>query len=133
MKPHPVVVPRAAPAPEGWNARFSARARAYCYRILDRRSRPALDAGRVWHIPHRLDVRRAGDVVEVLEEARSFLHPQVRKLVGTLKLAGMGQWPVTRVAAALAARDRGAAGPTAPPEGLCLFEVRYDVRLWDDA
>ena len=49
-----------------------------------------------------------------LAEARSFLHHQVRNMVGTLKLVGEGRWPGSRVAQALAARDRGAAGPTAP-------------------
>ncbi|MGH7211802.1 MAG: tRNA pseudouridine(38-40) synthase TruA, partial [Acetobacteraceae bacterium] len=48
MKPHPVAVLRAAPAPPGWNARFSAIARRYRYRILNRRAKPALLAGRVW-------------------------------------------------------------------------------------
>ncbi len=55
MKPHPVVVLQAAPAPEGWNARFSAIGRAYRYRILNRRARPALLAGRVWHVAAPLD------------------------------------------------------------------------------
>ena len=55
MKPHPVVVLRAAPAPEGWNARFSAIGRAYRYRILNRRARPALLRGRVWHVHAPLD------------------------------------------------------------------------------
>jgi len=58
-------------------------------------------------------------------EARSFLHHQVRNMAGTLKLVGEGNWPVERVAAALAARDRSAAGPTAPPQGLTLTGVRY--------
>ena len=48
-------------------------------------------------------------------------------MVGTLKLVGDGSWPVERVAAALAARDRSAAGPTAPADGLCLTGVRYDI------
>jgi tRNA pseudouridine38-40 synthase len=168
MKPYPVVVVRAAPAPDGWNARFSALARAYRYRILDRRARPALAEGRVWHVPHRLDeaamhraaqgllgrhdftsfraaacqansplrtldrldVRRDGDLVEVTAEARSFLHHQVRNMVGTLKLVGIGQWAEARVLSALEARNRGAAGPTAPPEGLCLTAVRYEGDLW---
>jgi tRNA pseudouridine38-40 synthase len=163
MKPHPVVVLQAAPAPEGWNARFSAIGRAYRYRILNRRARPALLAGRVWHVHapldadamalaarallgrhdftsfraaacqaksplrtlDRLDVTRDGDVIEVVAEARSFLHHQVRNMVGTLKLVGDGHWPVAHVAAALAARDRSVAGPTAPPEGLCMTGVRY--------
>jgi tRNA pseudouridine38-40 synthase len=73
----------------------------------------------------RLDVRRAEAVIEVVAEARSFLHNQVRILVGTLKRVGDGAWPVERVAAALAARDRRHAGPTAPACGLCLAGVEY--------
>jgi tRNA pseudouridine38-40 synthase len=57
--------------------------------------------------------------------ARSFLHNQVRILVGTLALVGRGQWTPRDVAEALAACDRTRAGPTAPPLGLCLMEVRY--------
>jgi tRNA pseudouridine38-40 synthase len=75
-------------------------------------------------------VRRADDVIEIVAEARSFLHHQVRNMVGTLKLVGVGQWPEARVAAALAACNRTAAGPTAPPEGLCLTRVRYPDCLW---
>ena len=165
MKPHPVVVLHAAPAPDGWNARFSAIGRTYRYCILNRRARPALLAGRVWHVHaeldaeamhcaaqsllgrhdfssfraaacqansplrtlDRLDVRRHGDIVEIIAEARSFLHHQVRNMAGTLKLVGDGSWPVERVAAALAARDRSAAGPTAPADGLCLTGVRYVI------
>ena len=123
--------PRVAPA--GWNARFSAIGRAYRYRILNRRARPALLAGRVWHVAaparcrrdarrrrpacsagtisprsappparrnrplrtlDRLDVARDGDLIEIVAEARSFLHHQVRNMVGTLKLVGEGSWPV---------------------------------------
>jgi len=163
MKPHRLVVLRAVVAPQGWNARFSAIGRAYRYRILNRRSRPALAEGKIWHVQHpldaeamaaaavsllgrhdftsfrasacqansplrtldRLDVLRHGEIVEILAEARSFLHHQVRNMVGTLKLVGEGNWPVERVAAALAARDRSAAGPTAPAQGLALIGVRY--------
>lgn len=57
--------------------------------------------------------------------ARSFLHNQVRSLVGTLERVGVGAWPPERVAEALAARDRAACGPVAPPEGLYLEAVRY--------
>lgn len=57
--------------------------------------------------------------------ARSFLHNQVRSLVGTLERVGAGKWPPSRVAEALAARDRAACGPVAPPQGLYLTEVRY--------
>ena len=75
----------------------------------------------------RLDVTRAAERIEITAEARSFLHHQVRNMVGTLHLVGAGRWPVARVAAALAARDRAAAGPTAPAEGLCLMAVGYPV------
>jgi tRNA pseudouridine38-40 synthase len=75
----------------------------------------------------RLDVSRDGDVVTMAVEARSFLHHQVRNLAGTLRLVGDGKWPVERVAAVLGARDRGAAGPTAPAEGLTLMRVDYPV------
>lgn len=163
MKPHPVVVLHAAPAREGWSARFSAIRRRYRYMILNRRARPALEACRVWHVPKtldadamhraaqtllghhdftsfraascqaksplrtldRLDVTRRGEKVEIEAEARSFLHHQVRNLVGTLRLVGDGSWPVERVGAVLAARNRGIAGPTAPAEGLCLVGVDY--------
>jgi tRNA pseudouridine38-40 synthase len=57
--------------------------------------------------------------------ARSFLHSQVRSIVGTLERVGAGAWPPDRVAAALAARDRAACGPVAPPQGLCLVGVGY--------
>lgn len=75
----------------------------------------------------RLDVSRAGDQIQVDVASRSFLHNQVRILVGTLALVGRGQWSEGDVATALAARDRRHAGPTAPPHGLCLMEVRYDL------
>ena len=60
--------------------------------------------------------------------ARSFLHHQVRSMVGTLKLIGEGKWPETAVADALAARDRSRCGPTAPAAGLYLVRVGYDAR-----
>ncbi len=163
MLPHAVAVLRAARAAEGWNPRFSAVGRAYRYVILNRRARPALEAGQVWHVHlpldcaamhaaaqslrghhdftsfratscqakspvrtlDRLDVRREGERIVIEAAARSFLHHQVRNMVGTLKLVGQGLWPVARVAQALAACHRAAAGPTAPPDGLTLMEVRY--------
>jgi tRNA pseudouridine38-40 synthase len=74
----------------------------------------------------RLDVTRDGDEVRIVAEARSFLYHQVRNMVGTLKLVGGGQWRPADVALALAARDRAAGGPTAPPDGLYLTGVFYD-------
>ena len=73
----------------------------------------------------RLDVTREGDEIRVTALARSFLHHQVRNMVGALKLVGDGKWSVDDVAAALAARDRTKGGATAPAAGLCLMEVGY--------
>ena len=72
-----------------------------------------------------LAVSRSGDEIHIAARARSFLHHQVRNMVGTLKLVGLGRWQPGDVARALAARDRRAGGPTAPAEGLALVAVRY--------
>jgi tRNA pseudouridine38-40 synthase len=74
----------------------------------------------------RLDVARLGEEFTIHAEARSFLHHQVRNMVGTLKLVGLGRWQPEDVARVLAARDRRAGGPTAPAEGLALVAVRYE-------
>ena len=164
LKPNPIAVPTVEIAAPDFHARFSATWRRYRYRILNRRSRPGLDAGFVWHVPVPLDVSAMANAASALigkhdfnsfrsvscqakssirtldlltvnrqdEEiaidvgARSFLHNQVRILVGTLQLVGRGQWNREDVEEALAAKDRTRAGPTAPPSGLCLMEVRYD-------
>lgn len=73
----------------------------------------------------RLDVRRLGDEVIVEASSRSFLHNQVRAMVGTLKLVGQGRWSEADFIRARDARDRRAAGPTAPAAGLCLIGVDY--------
>ena len=73
----------------------------------------------------RLDVSRQGDEVVVRASARSFLHNQVRSMVGALRKVGDGKWPVAAVGEALEARDRARAGPVAPPEGLYLLRVDY--------
>jgi tRNA pseudouridine38-40 synthase len=163
LKPHPVSVIDAQEVADDFHARTSARERRYIYRILNRRSPPAIDAGRVWFVPYALDtaamqraaqflvgqhdftsfrasecqakspiktldelaVTQRGEEIEVLARARSFLHHQVRNMVGTLALVGAGKWNPLQVRQALEARDRAAAGPTAPPEGLYFLEVRY--------
>ena len=78
-----------------------------------------------------LSVTRAGDMVEVRARARSFLHNQVRSMVGTLAQVGAGRWPPEQVAQALAARDRAACGLVAPPDGLYLAAVRYPEAATD--
>ncbi|HEY3779036.1 MAG TPA: tRNA pseudouridine(38-40) synthase TruA [Rhizomicrobium sp.] len=72
-----------------------------------------------------LSVQRAGDEIRVSAQARSFLHHQVRSIVGSLKLVGEGKWRPEEVARALAARDRSRCGPVAPPDGLYLVTVDY--------
>ena len=72
-----------------------------------------------------LDVARVGDEVRISTTARSFLHSQVRIMVGTLKLVGSHRWSRDDFAQALAACDRTKAGPTAPPDGLYLESVKY--------
>jgi tRNA pseudouridine38-40 synthase len=73
----------------------------------------------------RLDVERRGDEVDVLAAARSFLHTQVRSMVGALALVGEGKWTAHDVSAALEARDRSACAPVAPPDGLYLTRIDY--------
>jgi tRNA pseudouridine38-40 synthase len=163
LRPHPIAVLDAEIVPESFEARFSALKRHYCYRIVNRRSNLALEVGRVWRVPQRLDsdamhdaaqrllgkhdfttfrdtecqakspektldqldVVRDGDAVTVLTSARSYLHSQVRSMVGSLVWVGQGRWSADDLAAALAARRRSACGPVAPPEGLYLVRVEY--------
>lgn len=163
MREEQVVITQAHAVSEDFHARVSAVERSYLYRILNRRPRPALDAGRVWHVPLPLDadamhdaaqvlvgqhdftsfraamcqakspertldelrVTRSGEEIHIHARARSFLHHQIRNFAGTLELVGSSKWTADDVAAALAARDRAAAGPTAPPDGLYLVSVKY--------
>jgi tRNA pseudouridine38-40 synthase len=166
LRPKAISVLAAERVYDEFDARLSALGRVYLYRILNRRSPPALERGRVWQVAPALDadamragaqhlvghhdfstfrdslcqaksplktldaleVGRAGDEIRITAHARSFLHHQVRNMAGTLKLVGLGRWRPDDVARALAARDRRAGGPTAPPEGLYLVEIRYPRR-----
>ncbi|HEY4199229.1 MAG TPA: tRNA pseudouridine(38-40) synthase TruA [Devosiaceae bacterium] len=163
LKPHPVAVILAEAVAGDFEARFSAIARHYEYRILNRRARPALEAGHVWHVPMELDaeamheaaqlilgqhdfttfraaecqanspirtldvltVSRQAEHIVVIAKARSFLHSQVRSMVGSLKLVGEGKWQAGDFRQALDARSRAACGPLAPPDGLYLTRVDY--------
>jgi len=163
LKPAPVSVLDVTAVEDDFEARFSALARHYEYRILNRRARPALLENRVWHVSaaldvaamhaaaqtalgthdfttfraadcqakspiktlDRLDVGREADEVVISASARSFLHHQVRSLVGSLKLVGTGKWQLDDFSNALAAKDRARCGAMAPSAGLYLMRVDY--------
>jgi tRNA pseudouridine38-40 synthase len=74
----------------------------------------------------RFEVEREGDAIEMRVSARSFLHRQVRSMVGSLEHVGAGKWSVGDLQAALEARDRARCGQVAPAHGLFLARVDYD-------
>jgi tRNA pseudouridine38-40 synthase len=163
LRPHPIAVLSVEVVAESFDARFSAIRRHYLYRIVNRRPDLALDRGRAWRVPVRLDsaamheaaqllvgrhdfttfrsadcqarspqktldrlaVERRGEEIHITASARSFLHHQVRSMVGSLVCVGARKWRVDDMAAALAARSRSACGAVAPPEGLYLVRVDY--------
>ena len=163
VRPHPVSIIDVEEVADEWHARFSCLGRRYRYRILTRRAPPALDHGRVWHIPvplnvaamsegaahligrhdfttfrsaqcqsdspvktlDRLDVAKVGEEIHVAAAARSFLHHQVRSMVGCLALVGRGQWAPDDMRKSLDAADRAALGLNAPPQGLYFVEAIY--------
>jgi tRNA pseudouridine38-40 synthase len=73
----------------------------------------------------RLDVTREGEEIRIEAAARSFLHHQVRSMVGCLAMVGRGQWSPEDMRKALEARDRAALGLNAPPHGLYFVEALY--------
>jgi tRNA pseudouridine38-40 synthase len=73
----------------------------------------------------RLEVRREGDLIVIEAEARSFLHHQVRSMVGCLQLVGRGKWSPADLRSALEAKDRAALGLNAPPQGLYFVDALY--------
>ncbi len=163
LRPDKIAVLAAAAVEAGFDARLSARMRAYEYLIVNRRSPLTVARGRAWQVARALDagamheaaqrlvgrhdfstfraslcqakspvktldaldVARDGDEIRLTARARSFLHHQVRNMVGTLELVGAGKWTADDVQAALEACDRAAGGPTAPAEGLYLVAVGY--------
>lgn len=163
LRPDPVGIVAAEAVDESFEARFSATARHYEYRILNRRGPAIIERNHVWHVPKPLDAAamaeaakfalglhdfttfrssecqaksplRTLDVFSVRSEdthivinasARSFLHHQVRSLVGSLKHVGEGKWMPGDFKAALDARDRTRCGAMAPSAGLYLTRVDY--------
>jgi tRNA pseudouridine38-40 synthase len=163
LRPDPISVLNCERAAEDFDARFSAKARHYLYRIVDRRAPLALERNRAWGVFRpldaeamheaartlignhdfttfrstecqapspvktldRLEISRHGEVIRIEVSARSFLHNQVRSMVGSLKLVGDGRWTERDLKQALEARDRNACGPVAPPCGLYLVKVDY--------
>ncbi len=165
LRPAPISVISVEEATPEFHARFDAIGRVYWYRILNRRSPPALERGHVWHVMRDLDrdamaqaaehligkhdfttfrdancqakspvktldsleVMRAGEEIHVWAKARSFLHRQVRSMVGDASRSWDGKRAPDDVAAALAARDRARCGPVAPADGLYLERVNYPL------
>ena len=163
LKPAPVAVLTCEEVSSDFDARYSATARHYRYRILCRRAPPVLDRDRVWWLPlpldhelmgaaarvllgrhnfttfraaacqansplrtlDRLDVTKCGEEIHIEASARSFLHNQVRSMVGSLKLVGEGKWRASDLEGALLSKDRAACGPVAPASGLYLVAVDY--------
>jgi tRNA pseudouridine38-40 synthase len=163
LRPDPISVLSCEHAPDDFDARFSATARHYLYRIVNRRSPLALDRHRAWWVMQALDaaamdeaaqilvghhdfstfrsaecqatspvktldilsVSRLGEEIKIEASARSFLHNQVRSMVGSLKLVGEGKWTARDLKKALEARDRAACAPVAPACGLYLVKVDY--------
>jgi tRNA pseudouridine38-40 synthase len=86
---------------------------------------PAAAGGDTVRHLRRIEVVRRGDAVDLVLEGDGFLYNMVRAIAGTLVQVGRGAWPPARAGEALAARDRAAAGPTAPAHGLVLVSVSY--------
>jgi tRNA pseudouridine38-40 synthase len=163
LKDHPVSVVKSEKVDMEFHARFSAKKRAYVYRIINRPDKLALEQGWAWHVPRKLDInameegaahllgkhdfsafrtvhcqsknpektlekiefKKTGDLIEIQVEAPSFLHHQVRNIVGTLVQIGVGRWAPAYVKEILDSKDRAKAGPTAPAEGLYFVGVDY--------
>jgi tRNA pseudouridine38-40 synthase len=164
LKPHLVSALHITAVSSEFHARFNAKSRIYCYEILNRRARPALSAGKVWHVNRplqlaamqkavqyflgqhdystfraadcqakspvrtvdRAEILQAGEKISFIVEARSFLHRQIRSMVGSLVAVGLGKAPPEYIRDILAAKDRTACGPVAPPDGLYFEKTLYE-------
>lgn len=146
-----------------FHARFSAKARHYIYRIINRPGKPVIDEERAWWLREKLntdamrqgasyligrhdftsfrasccqarspvktlssiEIREQGEEILFYLSAPSFLHHMVRNIVGSLVLVGRGRQQPEEMKKALEAKDRKAAGPTAPAHGLYFWRVDY--------
>lgn len=163
LLPLPVSLLKVEKVSADFHARFSATARHYVYRIINRRAPLTIDNGFAWHIKRkisaeamaeaarflvgehdfstfrdaecqaespvrtidRFDVIQTGETIECHVSAQSFLHRQVRSMVGSLENVGSVKWTPLDLKRVLEARNRKACGPVAPPDGLCLMRVDY--------
>ena len=163
VHPHPVAIVAAERVSADFDARHSASARHYLYRIVNRRAPLTFERGLAWRVKprldatamhaaaraligkhdfstfrdsqcqanspirtlDRLDVRREDDEVLFEASARSFLHRQVRSMVGSLVEVGTGRWSADDFKSAFEAADRSRCGQVAPPHGLYLVRVDY--------
>jgi tRNA pseudouridine38-40 synthase len=164
IQPHPAAILGVERVGADFDARHSASARHYLYRLVNRRAPLALERGRAWLVKPRLDappmqeaartltgkhdfstfrdsqcqaaspirtldrleIRREGDEILFEASARSFLHRQVRSMVGSLVEVGSGRWSVAEFRDAFEAADRGRCGQVAPACGLYLMRVDYE-------
>jgi len=163
LRPQPIAILAAERVGDDFNARFSATARHYLYRVINRRPDLALEASRAWRVGRplnieamregaqrllgqhdfttfrstecqskspfktldQLDIDADGWTVNFRVSARSFLHNQVRSMVGSLVDVGGGRWTADDITRILQARDRTLCGQVAPAQGLYLVKVDY--------
>ena len=163
LKPSPIAIIFVKSESNDFHARFSALARHYEYKIINRRQPLTLDKNLYWRVGKplnvnlmikaskyligthdftayrsvncqskspsktldKIDISESGDKISFKFSAKSFLHNQVRSIVGSLKLVGEGKWDPIIIRDVLEAKDRKRCGPIAPANGLYLMTVDY--------
>ena len=137
VRPYPIAIKKVERVSDDFHARFSARQRSYIYKIQNTRWPAVLNMNRVWQYSSQCQAKspvktldeirlwREEDIIYMRVAARSFLHHQVRNIIGTLTLVGKGKWTRDDFRQALEACDRTKGGPTAPAMGLYFEKVMY--------